>query len=585
MIDLNQQTQLVVIHKKDRPVNNDGRLLRAALRNEPLADIILNHIKKTININKTNFRDIFGSRDHKNNGAVVAIPWDWTDQTGQFKSYEVYYKEKLPVISKTANQPKQKQWLTISNGRFVTEIDSRRLRKILLLLHADVITVNISPKLQASCENARIASHNKLIGFRRLYNDSVQPAPIPDDWPHHLFIKKGVLNKVLNVDSLSQAFCELIERCSSNSLIVRSLDMGGTVFDLDTEDGLLGFIVARLNGSAKNHLHTNNNQRDIPNEKNIKISSGTRLFGKVLLGRNVSIGRDAIIIGPTIIGNNVKIEKRAVIRTSIIGPGVSLPSNCIVQNRVLINGLAKHRVTEQGTSRMHQNGNGRQETNQTAPVRNFHNNNFRTWPRFSYAGCFKRFADIAAALIVLLLFAPVLPVIVLVIKLTSPGPVFFIDLRQGLHGKVFNCLKFRTMLVGANEIQDKLRELNQMDGPQFKMTNDPRLSPVGKFMRDTYLDEVPQFLNVLLGQMSVIGPRPSPESENTLCPSWRDARLSVRPGITGLWQICRTRLSGRDFQEWIYFDIKYIRELSLKTDLWIFWQTAVKMIKNFAAWF
>jgi lipopolysaccharide/colanic/teichoic acid biosynthesis glycosyltransferase len=124
-----------------------------------------------------------------------------------------------------------------------------------------------------------------------------------------------------------------------------------------------------------------------------------------------------------------------------------------------------------------------------------------------------------------------------------------------------------------------------MDGPQFKMTNDPRLSPAGKFLRDTYLDEVPQFLNVLLGQMSVIGPRPSPESENTLCPSWRDARLSVRPGITGLWQICRTRLSGRDFQEWIYFDTKYIRELSLKMDLWICRQTALKMIKNFAAWF
>ncbi len=576
---------MVVIHKKDSPVNNDGRLLKAALCNEPLADIILNQLKKTINVNKTSFRDILGSRVHKKNGAIVAIPQGWTDQNRQAKSHTMYYNEKLHIVLKTANWLKQKQWLTISNGRFVTEIDLRRLHKILAMLQADVIAVNIAPQLRACCENARTASHDKLIGFRRLYNDSVQPAPIPDDWPHHLFIKTGAIYKILNDNNLPLVFSELIQRCSSNSLIVRSLNMGGTVFDLDTEDGLLGFFAAKLNGSAKNHLYSDNNLRDIPDDKNIKISSGTRLFGKVLLGRNVSIGRDAIIIGPTIIGNDVKIEKKAVIRTSIIGPGLSLPGNCVIQNRVLINGLAKHRVIKEGASRIYQNGHGRQETNQTAPVRNFHNNNFRAWPRFSYAGCLKRFADIAAALVVLLLFAPVLPVIVLVIKLTSPGPVFFKDLRQGLHGKVFNCLKFRTMLVGASRIQDKLRELNQMDGPQFKMSNDPRLSPVGKFLRDTYLDEVPQFLNVLLGQMSVIGPRPSPESENTLCPYWRDARLSVRPGITGLWQICRTRLSGRDFQEWIYFDTKYIRELSLKMDLWICWQTAGKMVKNFAAWF
>jgi lipopolysaccharide/colanic/teichoic acid biosynthesis glycosyltransferase len=212
-------------------------------------------------------------------------------------------------------------------------------------------------------------------------------------------------------------------------------------------------------------------------------------------------------------------------------------------------------------------------------------NNFRTWPRFSYARSFKRIADIVAALTVLILFAPVFPIIILVIKLTSPGPIFFKDARQGLHGKVFKCLKFRTMLVGADKIQDKLRILNQADGPQFKMMDDPRLSIVGRFLRDTYIDEVPQFLNVLLGQMSIVGPRPSPESENTLCPSWRDARLSVRPGITGLWQVCRTRQPMRDFQEWIHYDTKYVRDLSLRMDLWICWLTTKKLIKNFISQF
>ena len=137
------------------------------------------------------------------------------------------------------------------------------------------------------------------------------------------------------------------------------------------------------------------------------------------------------------------------------------------------------------------------------------------------------------------------------------------------------------MMVGADNIQEKLRVVSQVDGPQFKMENDPRVNSIGRFLRETYLDEIPQFFNVLVGQMSVVGPRPSPEAENTLCPSWRDARLSVRPGITGLWQVFGTREPMKDFQEWIHYDIKYVRNLSLKTDLWICWKTARKLISEF----
>jgi lipopolysaccharide/colanic/teichoic acid biosynthesis glycosyltransferase len=208
-------------------------------------------------------------------------------------------------------------------------------------------------------------------------------------------------------------------------------------------------------------------------------------------------------------------------------------------------------------------------------------NNFRTWSRFSYARSFKRIADVIAAIIVLVLFIPVMPIIALAIKLSSPGPIFFKDKREGLHGKTFNCLKFRTMVVGADKIQDRIRVLNQVDGPQFRMEYDPRVSTVGRFLRNTYIDEIPQFVNVLVGQMSVVGPRPSPESENTLCPFWHDARLSVRPGITGLWQVCRTRQRMKDFQEWIYYDTKYVKNLSLKMDLQIFWQTIKKTLENF----
>ena len=140
-------------------------------------------------------------------------------------------------------------------------------------------------------------------------------------------------------------------------------------------------------------------------------------------------------------------------------------------------------------------------------------------------------------------------------------------------------------MTGAHEIQQRLRAVSQVDGPQFKMADDPRISTVGRFLRETYIDEIPQFVNVLLGQMSVVGPRPSPESENTLCPLWRDARLSVRPGITGLWQIYRTREPMKDFQEWIYYDVQYVRTLSLRTDLGIVWQTTRKLLDNFIGQF
>ena len=130
-------------------------------------------------------------------------------------------------------------------------------------------------------------------------------------------------------------------------------------------------------------------------------------------------------------------------------------------------------------------------------------------------------------------------------------------------------------------MQELLRIANQVDGPQFKIEDDPRVSPIGKFLRDTCIDELPQFLNVLVGQMSIVGPRPSPEHENELCPVWRDARLSVRPGITGLWQVYRTRGVSMDFQEWIHYDLEYVRQISFRTDVWICLKTAAMLISKF----
>lgn len=187
----------------------------------------------------------------------------------------------------------------------------------------------------------------------------------------------------------------------------------------------------------------------------------------------------------------------------------------------------------------------------------------------------KRIFDIAAALFALLLTLPIYPLVFLAILLEDGRPFFFAHQRESMKGVEFGCLKFRTMRKDAEAIKAKLMAENQADGPQFFIENDPRHTKVGRFLRKTNLDELPQFLNVLLGQMSIVGPRPSPYKENQYCPPWREARLSVRPGITGLWQVLRSRDHGKDFQEWIRYDIEYVENLSWKLDLWIIWRTVL----------
>jgi lipopolysaccharide/colanic/teichoic acid biosynthesis glycosyltransferase len=132
----------------------------------------------------------------------------------------------------------------------------------------------------------------------------------------------------------------------------------------------------------------------------------------------------------------------------------------------------------------------------------------------------------------------------------------------------------------AEAIKAALAGSNQADGPQFFMDRDPRLTRVGAFLRRTQLDEIPQFFNVLLGHMSIVGPRPSPFTENQYCPGWREARLSVRPGITGLWQIKRTRAPGTDFQEWIRYDIEYVERASLWLDVVIIYKTIAMVLRG-----
>jgi len=549
---------LIIIHENgDSTTSNGNNLLRSALSGGPTAAVIFDGL-----INR-------GLRWGHHSKVICAIPEAWGTERHTAAPEVITYKESVTVCSDFVRNTKAKSWITLSNGRFATQINRELLDSMLAGTEADVLAVNAKPELMAGHEKVRLTAKNKVAGFRRFYSDSAEPTPIPGDWPHYVFIKTDVLERVLANQTLPRSFSAFLKTCRSNALTLRAINIAGAALDLETQDGLLNFCRTRLSEIQNWKLETGNSNT---------ISHDSRFVGKVLLGKNIRIGPKVVIMGPTIIGDNVTVQEGAVINSSIISSKVSVPRNQLVQNRVI-----RAQESDQKCLQTSKSNNSSQPFNTVcAPdCAQTGNGAFRTSPKFSYAGSLKRVVDCLVAIVALILFAPIMPLIALVIKLDSPGPVFFKDKRQGLHGRIFKCLKFRTMLTGADKIQEKLRIASQVDGPQFKMENDPRLSGVGRFLRETYIDEVPQFFNVLLGQMSVVGPRPSPESENTLCPSWRDARLSVRPGITGLWQVHRTRKPMRDFQEWIYYDIEYVRSLSLRMDLWICWQTVKKMVDNF----
>ena len=196
----------------------------------------------------------------------------------------------------------------------------------------------------------------------------------------------------------------------------------------------------------------------------------------------------------------------------------------------------------------------------------------------SMYGLVKSVVDLVAAAFGMVLVGPLMALIALAIKLDSPGPVFFSQKRCGKNGREFWMHKFRTMVPDAEKRQKELRAQNSVDGPMFKLEEDPRITRMGKILRKTSLDELPQLLNVLRGEMSLVGPRPLAYDEMKFCPTWRDARLSVSPGLTGLWQV-KARNRNR-FAEWIRYDLEYVRTHSLLLDLYILIRTARVLLKG-----
>ena len=282
------------------------------------------------------------------------------------------------------------------------------------------------------------------------------------------------------------------------------------------------------------------------------VDPSAQLIGSVFVHDDVLIAAGARVIGPTVIGRGARVGVRAVVAQCLVAPGARVAAGSTHRHSVLAGTTSIGADFDHGDEAI---------TVDHMPVDAGVHAKPSIYPRV------KAILEPILGVLVLILLLPLLLLIALLVKLESRGPVFYGDIRETVGGRTFRCWKFRTMCVGAHAKQRELLTTNQVDGPQFKMDRDPRITRVGAWLRRVSLDELPQIFNIIVGDMSFIGPRPSPFRENQICIPWREARLSVRPGISGLWQVCRAERTAGDFHQWIHYDLLYVRNVSPMVDL------------------
>jgi lipopolysaccharide/colanic/teichoic acid biosynthesis glycosyltransferase len=339
----------------------------------------------------------------------------------------------------------------------------------------------------------------------------------------------------------------------------------GGAFDLSREGGLLS-LSERV---TLDHFAARRSAGWRQVAPGCGIDPSARLVGPVVLHEGAQVGASATVVGPAVLGSGARVGAGAVVAQCVVGPETVVGAGVTLRQRAVFGAVDEAAALPAGEQPY---------APAPPPPALPSGEEPEGWPRRSAAyPVLKAALDVTASALGLLVLSPLLLLIALLVKLESKGPVFYRDRREGKGGRAFYCLKFRTMSAGADAQQRELLAANQVDGPQFKMARDPRVTRLGRLLRRLSLDELPQLVNVLRLEMSLVGPRPSPFRENQLCIPWRDGRLSVRPGITGLWQVCRNRRGQGDFHQWIHFDLLYVRHMSFLVDLKILAATLVTL--------
>ena len=292
------------------------------------------------------------------------------------------------------------------------------------------------------------------------------------------------------------------------------------------------------------------------------------MLGLTFIGRECKIGagsiiNDCVFLGKAAIGQGVYLDG------CVVCEDITINSGEILREVAIVKGDAGERTTVPLSLRERTNHNyagAPRELEWRAPG----------GPGYRIA---KHLLDIIFSCVSLIITAPLLLLIALAIQFDSPGDILLRQERHGQNGRKFTIYKFRTMSANAPDLKRQLQHFNEVDGPMFKMVADPRVTRVGRRLRASNLDELPQFWNVFKGDMSLVGPRPLSMQEMLYNPRWRDARLSVPPGITGLWQV--EKHTGLNFRDWIRYDLEYVQHRSLWLDLKILVNSAYKLFPEF----
>lgn len=354
---------------------------------------------------------------------------------------------------------------------------------------------------------------------------------------------------------------ELRQRLAECGIPSQDVPFDGEVLDLSEEAGMLALQEARLGALASDRDRSGADRRDhVVVSAGATISHSAHLIGPIHVGRHAVIESDTLVVGPAIIGAGAVVHAGATVAQSLVMPHAVLPPGATLRHRVLAESTSGAGWDDRnGGVADYQLPQRRHEY--VPPVVEQPHVERRPYLEVRNA------VEPILAFLLLLVLSPLLLVLALAVKLTSRGPIFFGDWREGEGGRPFRCWKFRSMCIDADVQQSLLAAQQYADGPQFKMRRDPRITWIGGHLRSLNLDELPQLANIVAGQMSFVGPRPSPFRENQICVPWRLGRLSVRPGITGLWQVCRKDRDLGDFHQWIAYDLAYVKHVSFAVDL------------------
>lgn len=412
------------------------------------------------------------------------------------------------------------------------------------------------PSVAGTKDHLNMDGQGQVRGVHRYYE--------PANWPFIAGVAASVVpvsGNIIPFELIPASLVELRQQLVSRGMSSRDVLIKGGAFDLTNEYGLLA--------AMERSVFTVTKAPVARRASVVRLGGGhvidptARLMGPVIIHPNVRIDRNAVIVGPTVIGEGCHVSADAVVAYTLLGAQSRVPRGHVLRERAWFADVEDDAYDLAG----------RGVPPNPEPVARFGVEPYERpagvleeVPNRRYLAC-KRAFDATVAAVGLIVLSPLFALVGLLVWLESEGPLFYSDEREGAGGRSFRCLKFRTMRKGTNERQHELKNRNHADGPHFKVTSDPRITTLGRFLRATNVDEVPQLVNVLLGDMSLVGPRPSPFHENQVCVPWRQARLSVRPGITGLWQICRRDRASGDFHQWIEYDLLYVQRMSMLLDL------------------